>query len=295
MRTLRVLWLFPLLSLAGCAGRSPETATAQVAPTVPAAAVPTSPPPAAVAPTKPSAARPVNHSYSARVIRVIDGDTITVLRNKQTVKIRLQGIDAPEKSQPFGNQSKKSLSALVFGKTVRVYPTGADRYGRTIAWVFAGKSGVNAEQVRRGYAWWYQEYARNETKLSQLQTQAQQSKRGLWRDAGAVAPWRWRSGAQRRVAQAARPKTQRPKTKARVVRRIEVEQRNSQPAYQPRQSAQSALNDGRSTNGMAARVWANTKTGVYHYPGGRWYGNTSEGAYMSEDAALQRGYRASLR
>ncbi len=90
------------------------------------------------------------------VVGIADGDTITVLdADKVQHKIRLAGIDAPEKKQPFGNRSKESLSALAFDKTVNVETSKRDRYGRQIGKVLVNGRDVNLVQVERGMAWFY--------------------------------------------------------------------------------------------------------------------------------------------
>ena len=90
---------------------------------------------------------------TGKVVGVSDGDTITVLTPaKESVKVRLYGIDAPESKQAFGARAKQELSGLVFGKAVRVEVVDKDRYGRTVGRVFVGDVDVNLEMVRRGFA-----------------------------------------------------------------------------------------------------------------------------------------------
>jgi micrococcal nuclease len=93
--------------------------------------------------------------YSARVVAIADGDTITVLTpEKHQVKIRLASIDAPETGQDFGSRAKQAASTLAFGKTVTIRPQGTDRYGRTLAEVILpGGRSMNREMVRQGMAW----------------------------------------------------------------------------------------------------------------------------------------------
>ena len=103
------------------------------------------------------------HTFAAtiegRVVGVADGDTITVLdTGKVQHKIRLAGIDAPEKAQPYGQTSKRSLSDLVYGKTVTVDTDKTDRYGREVGKVLVDGVDTNLEQVRRGLAWHYKAY-----------------------------------------------------------------------------------------------------------------------------------------
>lgn len=132
-------------------------------------------------------------SFSGRVVGVSDGDTIRVMHNGREVKVRLYGIDAPEKRQDFGMAAKKYASLLVFGKTVTVDSRGTDRYGRTIGWVNTGNGVVlNEEMVKAGLAWWYREYAPNDNRLSQLEAQARNARRGLWSRSNPTPPWEYR-------------------------------------------------------------------------------------------------------
>lgn len=141
---------------------------------------------------------------NAEVVGVNDGDTITVrfLDSGEQKKIRLATIDAPEQGQPFGAQSKKSLSDLVFGKRVRIEEVDRDRYGRIVAEVFVGKLNVNLEQIRRGFAWHYKEYQRQQTPemrslYSSTELLARQSGNGLWRMQNPEPPWMWRRDMNR--------------------------------------------------------------------------------------------------
>ncbi|MBN9125422.1 MAG: thermonuclease family protein [Nitrosospira sp.] len=130
--------------------------------------------------------------FLATVIGISDGDTLTVLKeDKQQVKIRLAEIDAPEKRQPFGAKSKQSLSDLCFGKKAKIKPRVKDRYGRTVARVSCDGVDANAEQVNRGMAWVYRQYAKDHN-LFVLQHEARRFKRGLWSESSPIPPWEWR-------------------------------------------------------------------------------------------------------
>ncbi len=137
-------------------------------------------------------------TITGRVVGVADGDTITVLdADKVQHKIRLSGIDAPEKKQPFGNRSKESLSVLAFDKTVNVETSKRDRYGRQIGKVLVNGRDVNLVQVERGMAWFYRQYQReqspNDRRLYEAaEDAARAGKRGLWRDADPMPPWEFR-------------------------------------------------------------------------------------------------------
>lgn len=144
----------------------------------------------------------INLAYAAtlsgRVVGVADGDTITVLDATNTqFKIRLSGIDAPEKKQAFGQVSKKSLSDMVYGKQVNVEYEKQDRYGRTVGKVLVNGVDANLEQVKQGLAWFYRKYQNEmvlDDRLTYLHAEeaAHAAKAGLWLDADPVAPWDFR-------------------------------------------------------------------------------------------------------
>ncbi len=129
-------------------------------------------------------------NFSGKVIVVLDGDTLLVLRGGKPMKVRLADIDAPEKAQPYGAASQQSLAELVLDKQVGVASRAVDDYGRLVAVVSIGAINVNQEQVRRGMAWEYSRF-RSLPELSALQRDAQQAGRGLWADE-AVEPAQWR-------------------------------------------------------------------------------------------------------
>jgi micrococcal nuclease len=131
-------------------------------------------------------------SVTGKVIGVHDGDTITVLdAQKQQVKVRLNGIDAPEIGQAFGRNAKEELSEQVFGKTVRVVVAGTDRYGRTVGDVYVREKWVNLEMVAYGMAWHYKQYSKS-PELAKAQESAKAKKLGLWADKNPVPPWEYR-------------------------------------------------------------------------------------------------------
>jgi endonuclease YncB( thermonuclease family) len=99
-------------------------------------------------------------TLQGKVVNVADGDTVTVLDEQKTQhKIRLQGIDAPERAQAFGNQSKQSLREMVHGKKVAVDYQKKDKYGRVVGKLMLDNTDVCLEQVKRGMAWHYKQYA----------------------------------------------------------------------------------------------------------------------------------------
>lgn len=139
-------------------------------------------------------AAPLWAAEPVRVTGVTDGDTIRVVRQGEQVKIRLHGIDAPEKKQPFGNAATRKLGQLLHGQNVSIEPTDIDRYGRTVALVWAGQTNVNQEMVRSGYAWVFSRYCKQSycPDWYRDQQEAKAARRGLWHDPAPVAPWQWR-------------------------------------------------------------------------------------------------------
>jgi endonuclease YncB( thermonuclease family) len=155
------------------------------------------------------AMQPAGADINGKVVAVTDGDTIKVLDgNKVQHKIRLTGIDAPEKAQPYGNASRKHLATMVAGKDVRVETTKNDRYGRVLGKVWVqprdcpscGKTlNANHAQILSGMAWWYQDYAKDQSAEDQGRyesavTEARKRKLGLWSEPNPIPPWAWRRG-----------------------------------------------------------------------------------------------------
>jgi micrococcal nuclease len=131
--------------------------------------------------------------YQGKVIRVMDGDTIEVLHNTRPERIRLRGIDCPEKGQAYGTRAKQAASALVFGKEVMLQTHGLDRYGRTIADVLlTAGTNVNHTMVKDGWCWWYRKYAPGHTELERFEKEAREAKKGLWAERAPIPPWVYR-------------------------------------------------------------------------------------------------------
>ena len=137
-------------------------------------------------------------TLTGKVVKVTDGDSITVLDNTNIQhRIRLQGIDAPEKGQPYGNASRKHLASLVAGKTVTVKWDKRDRYGRIVRFVIVGGQDVNLAQVKAGMAWFYRYYqkelSRENRKLyAKAEDQVRSERLGLWRENNPNPPWEHR-------------------------------------------------------------------------------------------------------
>lgn len=129
-----------------------------------------------------------------RVVGVSDGDSVTVLDAQKTqYKIRLAGIDAPERAQAYGQKAKESLSDLVFGKSVDVEWSKQDRYGRIVGMITLAGVDINLEQIKRGMAWHYKQYQNEQSPedrvaYAQSESQARDKKLGLWRDPAPIEP-----------------------------------------------------------------------------------------------------------
>lgn len=139
------------------------------------------------------------------IVRVIDGDTVTLQDQYQTLhKIRLAGIDAPESAMPYGQAATLFLTAMVSGKDVEAVTYKQDRYGRTIATLMLGTQDINLAMIQAGLAWHFKHYAK-EQPAAQARTYAQAEEiaraqhLALWQDSDPTAPWDWR--ADRRANQ----------------------------------------------------------------------------------------------
>ena len=126
------------------------------------------------------------------VVSVHDGDTLTVLVEKQQIKVRLAEIDAPELRQPYGNRSKQALHELCYQELAEVKQIARDRYGRSVAEVICKDVDAGAHQVALGLAWVYDRYSKPSSPLYPLQDSAKAARRGLWADNEPVPPWEWR-------------------------------------------------------------------------------------------------------
>jgi endonuclease YncB( thermonuclease family) len=202
-----------------------------------------------------------------RVVSIADGDTITILdRAHQQHRIRFNGIDAPEKTQPFSARAKAHVAELVAGKDVTVVTVKTDVYGRLVGTVMVGDVDVNLEQLRAGRAWYYREYARdvapaNRPIYEAAEAAARGKKIGLWSDPAPTPPWTFRHEphASTAAAQTAHP-----------------------------------LMNAPSSTAMQGRVIGNRRSRIYHVPGCRDYEAVAElnrVYFETEDAARAAGFR----
>lgn len=170
---MRSLLLSVLVFVVGCDSAKPKTEPSPIALPVPLS-------------------QSVEKRFTGRVVGVTDGDIISVLVGTDQVKVRLDGIDAPESKQAYGTKAKEHLAELVFSKTVEVIDKGEDQYGRTIGRVFVGGQDVAEAMVRSGFAWWYVQDAKTDHRLELAEGGARASRLGLWSDPKAIPPWEFR-------------------------------------------------------------------------------------------------------
>lgn len=129
-----------------------------------------------------------------RVVAVSDGDTFTLLTlSNEQHKVRLHGVDCPEKVQPYGQKAKEFTSSLIFGKEVVVEATDTDRYGRVVGIVYVDTIVLNEELLSAGYAWHYKQYDSSQ-RYALLEAEARAQRKGLWAEAYPVAPGDFRKG-----------------------------------------------------------------------------------------------------
>lgn len=132
-------------------------------------------------------------AFGGKVVSVLDGDTIDVMHDGKAQRVRLKGIDCPEKRQAFGQRAKQATSALVFAKSVTVETHGRDKYKRALGDVFLSDgTHINRELVAQGWCWHYEKYAPNDVILAGLEVTARVTKKGLWADPDPIPPWEWR-------------------------------------------------------------------------------------------------------
>lgn len=133
-----------------------------------------------------------SESFSGKCVGVTDGDTIRVMRDGRAVKIRLEGIDCPERGQDFSDIAKKFTSSVVFGKIVSIQIKELDHYGRIVGMVSIKCKDLSLELVKAGLAWHYKKYS-SDTRLAQAEQQARTGGKGLWVLPDPSPPWKYRS------------------------------------------------------------------------------------------------------
>jgi endonuclease YncB( thermonuclease family) len=136
------------------------------------------------------------------VVAISDGDTITLLtEDKQQLKIRLAGIDTPEKKQAFGTKARDHLASRIFKQDVEVDLRKKDQYGRYLGVIYISGVDMNQSMIQDGYAWFYKHYAKDQPKeeaqrYAKAEADARSKQRGLWSDPNPVPPWEFRKEAK---------------------------------------------------------------------------------------------------
>lgn len=139
-------------------------------------------------------------TIAGKVVGISDGDTITLLIGGQQEKVRLEGIDCPEKGQAFGQKAKQFASNMVYGRTVSLLRTGTGGYGRTLGLIQVDGKVLNHELIKAGYAWHFKNYSSSPV-LSLLEEEARRERKGLWVDKDPVPPWSYRKISRNRRKQ----------------------------------------------------------------------------------------------
>lgn len=202
------------------------------------------------------AAQPAS-TFTARVVAVLDGDSMRILRDGREVEVRLHGVDAPEGGQAFGEASREFLSTLVRGRLVSVDVRDVDQYGRLVARVSVGGVDVGLDVIRTGHGWHYTRYS-GDAAYAQAERQSRQSQRGLWADAAPIAPWDFRDEHGRRPGGSAA---------------------RGGPAGEPQRA-------------VTGPFHGNVKSRVFHAPGCEHYRcEACTAGFATAEAAIAAGYR----
>ncbi|UVT14623.1 MAG: thermonuclease family protein [Nitrospira sp.] len=206
--------------------------------------------------------------FAGKVISVIDGDTFDVEHEQGVERVRLNGIDAPDKGQHFSQHAMKFIEEITTGQHLTIENKGQDKYEQTIGDVFlADGRHLNKELVKAGLAWWFCRYSAD-TELQQLEEDAREAKRGLWKDPAPTPPWIFRKLQRNQVPEA------------------------SDFTCPPSASQPIPQNAGPSPG--ASDVIGNRRSHIYHRVDCPGYDKVSEGnriAFVSVEAAEQAGYR----
>lgn len=209
-------------------------------------------------------------SWQGKVVGVSDGDTITVMHEGKGERIRVYGVDTPEKRQDFGSRAKEFTSSFAFGKSADVEPVETDKYGRTVGIVSVNGKVLNRTLVEEGMAWVYDQYCRRGecSEWRQLQEKAKASKVGLWSQSNPTPPWEFRHPNGKKTESA-------------------------REAGQVRESQLfSGYPSGKETAAKGTAYQGNIKSHVFHRPGCSGYNcENCTATFASRGEAVKAGYR----
>ena len=135
---------------------------------------------------------PKGNTVSGKVVKIIDGDTFDVLKDDNTtIRVRMFGIDCPERRQDYYQVCKDALGSYIFGKNVELVTRGKDVFRRTLATVFYQKENINLKMIQNGFAWHFKRYS-SDPVMAEAENKARAAKIGLWKMDNAIAPWEYR-------------------------------------------------------------------------------------------------------
>lgn len=240
-----------------------------------------------------SCSRETTKSVSGSVVKIADGDTITILDSQNVQhRIRLQGIDAPEHRQDFGEVSRQHLASLVFGKYVRIEYEKTDRYGRLVGKVLVEGSDECLEQLKAGLAWHYKEYEKEQSAADRqayasAEQEARAQKRGLWAGQAPTPPWEYRHHRNGPTAES---------DSADEATTSDSKLNNGPPSFNGNSTTPPASSPGTNKNLEAdGLIRGNKHSMIYHWPGCPNYDDIAQHnrvSFQNREDAEKAGYRA---
>lgn len=225
-------------------------------------------------------------AWNGKCVGVSDGDTITVMHAGKGEKIRLHGVDCPEKNQSYGQKAKLFTSVMVFGKQVEVEPVVTDKYGRTVGKVTLDGKILNEELVKAGYAWVYNEYC-NQSFCDiwrQYQEQAKSRRIGLWDDIIPIPPWDFRHHRGTQSTYLTSPSVSNDKKEVKSFENIQSY--DTKPVKETYSTQQS------SENIQSENFRGNIKSKVFHRSSCQYFDcDNCTAIFRSKDQAIGAGFR----
>jgi len=235
---------------------------------------------------------------SGKVIRIADGDTLTILDASNTQhRIRLSGIDAPERTQDFYQVSRDNLSNLVFGKDVVVEYYKTDRWGRLVGKVILDGKDECLEQVKAGLAWHFKRYEKEQSlpereQYAAAEKEAHENHRGLWRDSQPIPPWDYRRKTKGTEEESEGKTTEGGNTNLNRAVRPSL---SVTPLNRLSENVKVDRQDVAENNHSAYLIRGNRRSMIYHWPGCPDYEKIAEHnrvPFASAEEAEKAGYRA---